>query len=285
MEDVGAAHVDYGALDRPGQNVRIRLSSTAVNVEHLGDPASAREVSVAYVRDGKTFVAKAGACVLACWNMMIPHLVPSLPAPQKEALSFNVKRPIVYTSVAIRHWQSFRKLGVRRIVTPGMFHSEVSLAEAVSLGDLRHPQSPEEPIVLHLERTPCRPGLPIKDQHRAGRAELLAMSFETFERNTRAQLQRVLGPGGFDAAGDILAISVNRWPHGYAYSYNSLYDPLEWVFTSSPQRPNVVARQPFGRISIANADAAASPHTDAAMLEAHRAVIEQLDRRAIPLLG
>jgi len=79
-----------------------------------------------------------------------------------------------------------------------------------------------------------------------------------------------------------VAITVNRWPHGYAYSYNSLYDPLEWVFSSSSDRPNVKARQPFGLISIANSDAAASSHTDAAILEAHRAVIEVLDRRAFP---
>jgi spermidine dehydrogenase len=46
----------------------------------------------------------------------------------------------------------------------------------------------------------------------------------------------------------------------------------------------VIARQPFGLISIANADAAASPHTDAAFLEALRAVSEVLERRAFPFL-
>ena len=123
-------------------------------------------------------------------------------------------------------------------------------------------------------------------QHRLGRAELLATSFETFERSIREQLRRVLGPGGFNAADDILAITVNRWPHRLLrHSYNSLYDPLEWVFTSSPNRPNVIARQPFGLISIANADAAASSRaTDAAITEAHRAVIEVIDRRAMPSL-
>ena len=285
MEDVAAARVDYSLLDRENQRARIRLSSTVVQVEHVGDPAHAREVQLAYVRDGKTYLVKGRACVMACWNMFIPYLVPTLPAAQKEALAFNVKRPIVYTSVALRNWHSFHKLGVSHINTPGMYHSEVSLAEAVSLGDLRHPQSPDEPIVVHMERTPCVPGQPIKLQHRLGRAELLATSFETFERKIREQLTRVLGPGGFNAADDILAITVNRWPHGYTYSYNSLYDPLEWVFTSSPDRPNVAARQPFGLISIANADAAASSHTDAAILEGHRAVIEVLDRRAMPSLG
>jgi spermidine dehydrogenase len=285
MEDVGAARVDYSALDKDGQSARIRLNSTVVHVEHDGDPAKAGRVKLAYVRDGKTHLVAGRACIMACWNMFIPYLVPTLPAAQKEALAFNVKRPIVYTSVALRNWRSFHKLGVSHINTPGMYHSEVSLAEAVSLGDLRHPQSPDEPIVVHMERTPCAPGHPIKDQHRLGRAELLATSFETFERNIRDQLTRVLGPGGFNAADDILAITVNRWPHGYTYSYNSLYDPLEWVFTSTPNRPNVAARQSFGLISIANADAAASSHTDAAILEAHRAVIEVLDRRAMPSLG
>ncbi len=285
MEDVGAAHVDYARLDRPDQPARIRLNSTAVHVAHVGDPGRASAVAVHYVRDDHAYRVTARGCVMACWNMFIPYLVPELPAAQKEALAYNVKRPIVYTSVAIRNWRSFAKLGLHHINTPGMYHTEVSLAEAVSLGDLRHPQSPDEPVVVHLERTPCAPGRPIREQHRLGRAELLSTPFETIERSIREQMQRVLGGGGFDAARDIVAITVNRWPHGYAYSYNSLYDPLEWVFTSSDERPNVIARRPYGLISIANSDAAASSHTDAAILEGYRAATEALDRRAMPRLG
>lgn len=285
MEDVGAAHVRYALLDRGGNRARIRLESTVVHVAHAGEPAGAPAVDVTYVHAGEAHRVRASACIMACWNMFIPYLVPSLPAAQREALAYNVKRPIVYTSVALTNWRSFQRLGVHHVNTPGMYHTEVSLAEAASLGDLRHPQSPDEPIVVHMERTPCAPGLPIKEQHRAGRAELLATSFESFERRIRDQLARVLGPGGFDPAADIAAITVNRWPHGYAYSYNSLYDPLEWVFGEGNDRPNVIARQPFGRIAIANSDAAASSHTDAAILEGHRAVIDVLDRLAMPLRG
>jgi spermidine dehydrogenase len=93
-----------------------------------------------------------------------------------------------------------------------------------------------------------------------------------------------LHPAGFDPGRDIVGIAVNRWPHGYSYTYNSLYEPMEWVFTETAARPCVIARQPYGLISIANADAAASPHTDAAFLEAHRAVGEVLERRAFPFL-
>jgi spermidine dehydrogenase len=222
---------------------------------------------------------------MACWNMFIPYLVPELPAPQKEALAFGVKGPLVYTSVAVRDWKAFEKLGVTGVSAPTMYHTGVDLPEAVSLGGLQHPQTPAEPIVLHMTRYPMSPGKPRKDQHRIGRADLLSTTFETFERNIRDQLARCLGEGGFDPARDIIAIAVNRWPHGYAYTYNPLYDPMEWVYTSTNDRPCVKARQPFGLITIANSDAAASPHTDAAMLEAHRAVQEVLQRRAMPLLG
>jgi spermidine dehydrogenase len=284
MEDVGAAHVNYALLDRAGQAARIRLNSTVVNVRHDGAPSSSKETIVSYVRGGKTYQVRGRACVMACWNMFIPYLVPDMPAKQKEALAFGVKGPLVYTSVAVRNWTAFQKMGVSSVNSPTMYHTGVSLAEAVSLGDLQHPQSPDEPIVLHMTRYPCAPGKPRKEQHRVGRADLLSTTFETFERNIRDQLARSLSAGGFDPARDIIAIAVNRWPHGYAYTYNSLYDPLEWVFTSTDARPCVVGRQPFGSITIANSDAAASPHTDAAFLEAHRAVQEVLQRRSMPIL-
>jgi spermidine dehydrogenase len=285
MEDSGAARVNYAVLDRTNQAARIRLNSTVLNVRHDGDAASAREVVISYSRGGKTYDVRARACVMACWNMFIPYLAPELPAAQKEALAYAVKGPLVYTSVGVKNWTAWQKLGVSYINAPTMFHPEVSLTEAVSLGDLKHPQTSDDPIALHLVKIMSVPGKARKEQHRLGRAALLDITFETFERNIREQLGRMLGPGGFDPGRDITGITVNRWPHGYAYTYNSLFEPLEWVFTNSERRPNVVARQPFGLIAIANSDAGASPHTDTALWEAHRAVGDVLNRRAMPLLA
>jgi spermidine dehydrogenase len=284
MEDSGAARVDYSRLDRPGQTARVRLNSTAVNVEHEGPTGVRKGVVVTYVNAGKKYQVRGRFCVLACYNSMIPYMVPDLPAKQKEALAYGVKGPLVYTSVAIRNWTAFQKLGLRGVSAPTMYHDSVALSEAASLGELHHPQTPDDPIVLHLTRIPNAPGKPRKEQHIIGRTELYATSFETFERKIRDQLGRTLGGGGFDPARDIVAITVNRWPHGYAYTYNTLYEPAEWVYTSSNNRPCVIARQPFGSITIANSDAAASPHTDAAFLEAHRAVEEVLERRTWPLI-
>ena len=123
-----------------------------------------------------------------------------------------------------------------------------------------------------MGRYPCSPGLSRRDQHRAGRADLLTTSFDTFESEIRSQLDAMFSPHGLDVDKDVLGITVNRWPHGYTYSYNPLFDPVEWAYTTTDKRPNVVGRQRHGRIAIANADAAASPHTDSAINEAYRAV-------------
>jgi spermidine dehydrogenase len=222
------------------------------------------------MRGGKLQTVQGKACVMACYNGMIPYLCPELPDKQKEALAYLVKKPLVYTHVAIRNWTSFHKLGVHQINAPGGYHSYVALDFPVSIGEYKFPRRPEEPMVLFMLRTPCKPGLPERDQYRAGRAELMRTPFSTFERNIRDQLSRMLGDGGFDAARDIEGITVNRWAHGYAYEHNSLSDP-GWA---EGEQPWVVGRKPFGRIAIANSDAAASAYTDAAIDQAYRAVQE-----------
>lgn len=102
QEDVGAAQVAYEHLDRAEQPTRIRLESTVLNVCHDGARQNAREVVVSYARDGALESVRGRACVLACWHMFIPYLVPDLPAAQKEALAHNVKAPIVYSNVFLR---------------------------------------------------------------------------------------------------------------------------------------------------------------------------------------
>ena len=271
-EDVVTAKFDYSRLDRKDSAVRIRLNSTAVSARHLGDPVSSKEVEVTYAREKQVYRVRAKAAIMACWNMVIPYLCPELPDEQKRALQYGAKVPLVYTVVAARNWTAFQKLGVRSVSSPGMYHTGVHLDQAVSIGGYQCPRSPEQPILLRMTRTPCKPGLPEREQHRAGRVELLTTPFATFEWKIRDQLGRILGPGGFDPARDITAITVNRWPHGYAYEYNALWDP-DWP---EGQRPCEVGRKRFGRIAIANSDAAAAAYTDQAIDQGYRAVEELL---------
>lgn len=156
---------------------------------------------------------------------------------------------------------------------PGMYTSGLNLEAPTNIGDYRPKIAPENPILVRANREPCQPGLPARDQQRAGHAELLATPFSVFERHIRDQFARSLGQGGFDPARDILAITVNRWPHGYAYEYNYLWDP-EWP---QGQSPCEIGRKPFGRITIANSDAAAAAYTDQAIDQAYRPVKELLN--------
>jgi spermidine dehydrogenase len=270
VDDVVTAEFDYSALDRPDAEVRLRLGSTVVRAEHDGPSDTARHVIVTYVRAGRTERVRAERVVLACYNTVVPYLCPELPTAQKEALRSLVKIPLVYTSVLLRSWRSFRELGLALAHCPGSWHRLAMLDFPVSLGDYRYSPGPDEPVVVHMSRTMTHPGTPPRDQSRAGRYELLGTSFEMIEREIRTHLSGMLGPGGFDPARDIAAIAVNRWPHGYAFEPSPLFDP-EYA---PGEAPHEIGRQPFGRITIANSDAGASAYLDTAIDQAWRAVGE-----------
>jgi spermidine dehydrogenase len=269
--DVVLAKVDYSRLDAPSSYTRIRLNSTVVKVNHRGHPASAKEVDISYFTEGKLRTVRASNCILACWHVVIPYIAQELPDAQKEALASAQKVPLLYTNVLVRNWSAFQKLNTSGIYCPGMYHTSVNLDIPVSIGGYECTKTPDDPIVVHMMKAACKPGRPAREQHTMGRIQLYTTTFETYERNIREQLARILGPGGFDPARDILAITVNRWPHGYAYEYNSLFDQF-WL--EGGETPCEVARKPFGRLAIANADAGAYAYTDCAIDQAYRAVSE-----------
>lgn len=271
MEDIVTARMNYARLDNPGNSVRIRLNSTAIRAKHDGDPSTAKEVEVTYIMAGKARKVRGAHCVMACYNCVIPYMCPEMPEKQRAGLAYAVKQPLVYTNVQVRNWSAFVKLGIRYIYSPGGYFCSTTLDFPVSIGDYKFSSSPQEPCLLHLVRTPCSPGLPCKEQFKAGRYELLTTPFDTFERKIRDQLGCMLAAGGFDAAKDIQAITVNRWPHGYAYEYNSLFEPLD---RPESERPCVIGRQPFGRITIANSDSDGHAYTNIAIDQGYRAVQE-----------
>lgn len=266
MEDIVLAKFDYSQLDQAAHPVRIRLNSTAVSVRNVNGG-----VNIGYSRGGQLAQVRARHCVMACYNMMIPYLLRDLPAEQAHALSQNVKFPLVYTKVVVRNWQAFHTLGVHEIYAATQPYSRIKLDYPVSMGGYEHPRDPAKAIGLHMVYVPTTPnvGMSARDQARTGRAKLYAQSFDQLEAQLRDQLQRMLGPGGFDHRKDILAITVNRWSHGYACFTNTLFDDAgqteKWMET---------ARKPLGNVTIANSDAAWSAYAHAAIDEAWRAVGE-----------
>ncbi|GAB5413565.1 MAG: NAD(P)/FAD-dependent oxidoreductase [Congregibacter sp.] len=266
-DNVALAKVDYSQLDRDTNTVRLRLSATVIGAENTDGG-----VAVTYVKGDEILRLRARHSVLACYHAIIPHLCPDLPTPQIDALKYQVKRPLLLTNVLIRNTKALDKLGVDAINCPGRLHSRLFTFRGINTGGYEHDLDDDGPVSLVFWGSVSPPAgiKDVKAQHRASRALMLEMSFEDYEREVRTVLDGLLGPEGFDVTKDILAITVNRWPHGYSYDYLDLFDE-DWA---EGEAPHEIARRAHGNITIANSDAAADAYTHAAIDQAYRAVSE-----------
>ena len=272
MEDVVTARFDYGRLDEPSSACRIRLESTAVDVRHVEGESA---VDVTYVSGGDLHRARGRHVVMACWNKILRHICPELGEEQREALDYPSKMPSVYAQVALRDWRAVHDSGFGSVYAPQMPFTKFLLDFPVSMGDYRFGSSPDEPAVITalMPVMPRDSGLSNREQYKAGRHRLLLMQAEEFESTVSSQLASIWGPYGLDPERTIAGITVNRWPHGYAFSYSPLFDPHEW---NDYEGPHVTGRQQIHRISIANSDAGSNALAEVAMEQALRAVREQL---------
>ncbi|WGL61120.1 NAD(P)/FAD-dependent oxidoreductase [Pigmentibacter sp. JX0631] len=267
MHDVVLANFDYSKLDLPSNHVKLRLNSTVVHAYN-----EKNSVNIGYFdHSGKLIRVKGNQVIMAGYNMMIPHIIPEISNIQKDCLAKNIKANIVYSKVVIRNWQSFFKAGVHEIYSPTMTYCRVKLDYPVNIGGYEHSKSPNDPICLHMTYVPTvlDPSLDARTKSKLGRYKLLGMSFADFEKDIRNQLQRMLGTYGFNHEKDILAITVNRWSHGYSYTFNSLYDKETEV-----DKIITAARTKVGNITIANSDSSWIPFTHSAIDMAFRAVNE-----------
>ncbi|MGB5627639.1 MAG: FAD/NAD(P)-binding protein, partial [Woeseiaceae bacterium] len=242
MEDLVTARADYSLLDTIDSDIRIRLNSTVVNAANTAD---GRYVDICYVKDGEVYRARARHAVLGCDNNIIPYICQEIPAKQVEAIQYATKIPFVVGSFAIRNWQAFVDAGVHWVYSPGdVYFKQMFLDFPVSMGDYHYSKGPDEPIVISAWFSPTTRGLPAKDQYRAGRAKLMEMSYDNFEQDIFSHLDGMLGPYGFDAEREIAAITLNRWPHGYAYEFEGIGVPAEYDRYNGP---HIAGRAQIGR--------------------------------------
>jgi len=271
FDDIATSRFDYGALDEKSHSIRLRLNSTVVGVRETGDDA----VTVDYVRDGNAVSVTGDHCVLACYNGAIPYLCPQLPESQKEALRYGVKVPLVWTNVLIDNGHAFSKLGGGQVICPDDPYVVVTTPPVTTTGGHQPPRGPDDPMVIHMLGVPSVTSTGAETSRElltTARQNVYATTFDTYESQVRGQLQGLLGEHGFKHETDIKAITVNRWPHGYAYEYMSLDDP-KWA---EGQAPHELGRAQFGRISIANSDSEAYAYLNAAIDAGWRAVAEQM---------
>ena len=258
-EEIVLSKFDYAELDKSGNSVRLRLNSTVVNVQHGGDPSSSSEVLVNYIHDNKSYQVKAKGVVMACYNMMIPHIVPDLPKEQDAALRRLSKVPFQYTTVAVKNWRAMKEMGIGMAMCPGNMHQVAAIDFPVSMGGYEFTKTPDDPCILHMRSAPLGDtvGAPRVEQFRDARYRMLGLTFSDYEEEIREHLGGMLPQVLFDFDRDVESISINRWAHGYSHG-----------------NPGIIGRQPFGRITIAHSDAVGSSLLQTAVEQAWRAVKE-----------
>jgi len=249
-EEIVLSKFNYAELDKSSNSVRVRLNSTVVNVQHGGDPNSSSDVFVNYIHDNKSYQVKGKGVVMACYNMMIPHIVPDLPKNQYAALRGLSKVPLQYTTVGVTNWRAMKEMGIGMAMCPGNIHQVVGMEFTKTAND---------PCILHMRSAPVGEtvGAPRVEQFREARYRMLGLQFKDYEEEIREHLGGMLPKELFDFDKDVKSISINRWGHAYAHG-----------------NPGVIGRQPFGRITIANSDAISSSLMQSAVEQAWRAVQE-----------
>lgn len=261
-EELVLSKFKYAELDKSSNAVRIRLNSTVVKVEHGGDPKNSNEVFVNYINDNKSYQVKGKRVVMACYNMMIPHIINGLPENQAAALRLQSKSPLQYTTVGLKNWRAMKEMEIGMAMSPGNMHQAVLMDFPVSMGGYEYTKTPDDSCVIQMISCPYGEtiGAPALEQYREARYKMLRLRFKDYEEEIRAHLNGMLPNDLFNFDKDVESITVNRWGHGYT--------------VGGPGDSVKIGRKPFGLITIANCDSAPGADAKTAIDMASRAVNE-----------
>jgi spermidine dehydrogenase len=274
VEDVCRGSVNFANLDQSGSPTRIRLRSTAVWVQHEGDPAKSQFVSIAYTKDGKVYRVRARCAIMAGGGWTTKHIVRDLPQTQRQAYEQFYRSPCMMANVAVRNWRFLSRMGVTGCRWFEGIGNYLEVRKIATCGSDASTISPDQPTVLTLKILYAYPGMPAEAQGHRGRGEMISTSFRDYERQIRDQFNNMFGRYGFDAKRDIAGIILNRWGHAYL-------NPQPGFFFGKDGKPSpseVLRGAPFGRIAFANTDLAGIMDHRCSILEAHRAVGQLLDQ-------
>jgi spermidine dehydrogenase len=273
VQGVSGNKVNFSALDVPGTAARIRLSSTAVHVQHDGDPGKTNSVNIAYLKGGAPYRVKARSVVMAGGGWTTKHIVKDLPETHRNAYAEFHRSPCMMANVAVRNWRFLYKIGMtgcRWFEGIGNY-MEVRKLALTGLNDSTI--DPESPIVLSLKILYSYPGLSTEAQGNQGRAEMIGTSFRDYERQIREQFTEMFASAGFNPQRDIAGIILNRWGHAYLSPQPGFF----FGRSGQPAAREILRKSPFGRIAFANTDLGGAMDHRYSILEAQRAVGQLLD--------
>ena len=205
---------------------------------------------------------------------MIPYLCPELPTAQKEALAQAGQDAagLYQRGVAqLDGVQEARRVqrSTRRAATTRRSRSIRRSISATMPARVR----PTSRCWSTWCARRAQPGLPERDQNRAGRADLFNTTFETFERNIREPA------GPHPRRGRLRSGARYRRASPSIAGRTAMRTNITAVRSGTPpeaQQPHVIGRARFGCIAIANSDSGAAAYTDSAIDQAYRAIQELL---------
>ncbi|MBC8414567.1 MAG: NAD(P)/FAD-dependent oxidoreductase [Nitrospira sp.] len=243
------SRVNFDAMDRSENKTRIRLGSTAVWVEHDGQPKDSEYVMVYYQKDGKIYRVKAKKAIVTSGAYVASKIVSGLPQEHREAYGQFHRSPIMVVNVALNNWRFLYKLGLTACRWFGGFGFSCNIKQPMLVAENHPPLHPDYPAVLTFYIPFYYPGAPLKEQGSTGRAELLNTSYYDYEVRLRKQMVMLFGSAGFDPGRDIAGIIFNRWGHAYVSPQPGFYFGRD-----GKSAPRDIAKKDFGRISFANAE-------------------------------
>jgi spermidine dehydrogenase len=258
--------VNFEALDRSEQRIRLRLGATVVRVEHNGEPERPRTVSVTYSAANKLYQLKARRVVMAGGGWVTRRVVRDLPADHRKAYDQFFHSPMLVVNVALNQWQFLYKLGLTAFRWFQGFGFCCNLRHPMWVGDQRPPLDPRQPALLTLYVPFYYPGYPIQKQGSMGRVQLLSTSFGSYERQIRQQFVTLFGEVGFNPKRDIAGIVLNRWGHAYINPQPGFYFHPK----GEPVARDVI-RKRFGRIAFGHSELVGHQYWLGAINEGRRA--------------
>jgi len=260
--------VNFPALDRDGQTVRVRLDATALRVEHVR--VERRDaLAITYEKGGSLFKVGARAVVMASGGWINKHILADMPPALQAAYDQFSYAPALIVNVALRQWRFVYDLGVTACrwfdEDDGIGYCCNIRQNMVTAGHapVLHP---DRPAVLSFYMGLPIPGLPAAVQGATSRARFLATPYMDFEVRIRRQMMSLFGRHGFKPERDIAAIVLNRWGHarlieppGFHYGVDGRPSPLERV------------REGYGRVAIGHSELNGAQHWGSALEYGQRA--------------
>jgi len=273
FEDILFNQVDFSQLDKEVNPIRMRLSSTAVSVQHTGKGSDNEGVQVIYNNKNKLYRIKSKTAVMASGGWVNRRILKDLPRKYHEAYNKLNHSPVLVANVALTNWRFLERLGIAAAFWTEGIGFTSNIRRPMIVGGKSQPLDPDKPIVMTFYIPIIKPGLNPREQGAMCRAELLSTSFLSYERQIREQMTLMFSAGGFEPTRDIAGIILNRWGHAY------VNPGLNFMHTrDGSETPSDILRQSYGRIAIGHSELRGHQYWNGAAGEGRRAVESLIDR-------